>query len=192
MSKNYIILVVVVTIIVVVGGWWYVSSSQRPASIASMKQNNTINNNQNTALGTLTQTDGLAGTWVSAVSGKGIQASGKLVSSKAVTQVTVTGDVQVIIQKVTADTALGTIAYSNLCYDETASVAGGATISKKPQCISVSAKQIELKISGDKISFEGPTATGGTDSFVGTYAGGKVPELSLERVRMAILVERLI
>jgi hypothetical protein len=113
--------------------------------------------------------DSLIGTWVSAVQGKGMQASGKVETSRATTQLNLSGDIVVVIDKVSDNIASGTITYNNLCSTSIVSVPGKTEVSEPPQCIDGNARPVSLQISGNTLKFDSTTATGGDISFVGNY-----------------------
>lgn len=154
MSKNSIIVILIIIIVIVAGVWYFTSSSQQ-ASVAN-----------NNAPAHLPKISDFTGTWVSVEAGKGIQATGEFTLGKTTSQITLSGDVQVVIQKIENNVASGTVAYNNVCYT--------TSTDKQPKCVNISAKPVELQINGDKLTFNGPTSTGGTDSFNGTYADGVV------------------
>ncbi len=116
-------------------------------------------------------TSNFVGTWTSAVPGKGMQASGNFQISGFAGTVTMTGDVTVVIQRVENNIAYGTLAYSNLCTTATVLAPGKAPVVRQPDCISSQPKAIQLQLSGNTMSFAGPTlVAGGTVTFTGTYS----------------------
>ena len=99
------------------------------------------------------------GNWVSAVSGKGMEGSGKIKIGSTTADITVGGDINLTIDKVENGVASGTVTYNNLCYTSTRTTAGKVTVGK-PQCVSGVSKTIELAITGDKMTFGAQTVLG--------------------------------
>jgi hypothetical protein len=116
------------------------------------------------------QASSIIGTWRSTEAGKGMQATGTLVTARASTELTMAGDVQVVIQKVENNVAEGTMTYSNLCTTAVITMTGKSPITEKPQCITITPKPIQVKVAGNAITFDGPSDTGGTVTFTGTFS----------------------
>lgn len=113
----------------------------------------------------------IVGTWTSTTPGKGVEATGSMVTSRATTQLTVSGDIKLVIQKVTNGTATGVISYNNICSKLTITYPGKAPTTQTPQCFNLDNKPVTLQVSGDKVTFDGPSALGGTLSMEGTFSG---------------------
>jgi len=119
-------------------------------------------------------TNGLVGTWVSAVSGKGLQGSGKVVTAHSSTDITAYGDLKLVIQKIENNTAIGTIAYTNLCYTIASSILGKATTTKPPQCTNTGDEPARLQVSGNTISYNGQTVLSANVSLEANYNGDTI------------------
>ena len=121
-------------------------------------------------------TSGLIGKWVSAVSGKGIQATGQLITSNSTSKITLYGDVTIVIDGINGNVATGQLTYTNLCYTSVTTFTGSsaAPIAKPATCLANITKPIKLQISGNSVSFNGTTETGGKESFSGTYSDNSV------------------
>lgn len=165
MSKKSIVSVIIV-IVVVIGVWWYVSSANHLA-VPSASIQSASSTSQSA-------TNSLVGTWVSATSGKGMEASGKLILKNSITQLNMSGDVSLIIDSMQGGVASGTLSYINICTSAVTTVTGKSPVTRSPECITENNKSVELQISGNIISFEGPTDTGGKVTFNGTYSNNSL------------------
>ena len=116
----------------------------------------------------------LVGTWISATAGKGMEGSGTIVLPHSSTKITTSGDVTIVIQKVENGTASGTLSYSHLCTGAVITVTGKSPSTRAPECVSTEAKSIQLKVSGDSLSFTGQAETGADVTFTGTVANDTV------------------
>jgi hypothetical protein len=117
---------------------------------------------------------GLVGTWGSAVAGKGVQGSGKVTVAGTNYQISLDGDVNLIIQKVADGAAIGTIAYNNLCLTIIESAPGKTPVTKPAQCVSSPAVPAKIQINGSTLTFTGKSQLGSDISFTGNFADGKI------------------
>jgi len=116
-----------------------------------------------------TSANGLIGTWVSAVQGKGMQGSGKIAISGTATQITFTGDVNLVVQKVENNTGTGEITFTNLCGSKVTSVPGKPDVIGPAQCISGNSLPAVMRINGNTITYTGKSILGADISLTGTY-----------------------
>ncbi len=123
---------------------------------------------------TPTQASGLVGTWGSAVAGKGVQGSGKVTISGTSYELSLDGDVHLVIQKVTDNAAVGTISYSNLCITTIVSAPGKTPVTKPAQCVSSKAVPAPIKINGSTLTFVGKSELGSDISFSGNFANDSI------------------
>jgi hypothetical protein len=110
---------------------------------------------------------GIVDTWVSSETGKGMQGEGKIVTSRSATEIKISGDVKVVIDKVEDNVASGTIIYNNLCYTPTITMTGKAPVVEAPRCINNDVKPVQLQLDGNKLSFVGQTEIGASIAFSG-------------------------
>jgi hypothetical protein len=116
-----------------------------------------------------TPTNGLAGTWKSSVQGKGIQGSGKMTLNGIIYELSLTGDVSLVIQKVDNNTATGTITFNNACINGTKSAAGKPATAFAPQCEKTFSRPALMQIDGNKISWSGKSDLGADITLTGTF-----------------------
>ncbi len=171
-SKYYLlgalVLIVVIVIIVLSVG------KSKPAEQNSQALNTVNTPEVNAAAATVANpasTNDFVGTWISATQSKGMQGSGKVTTPRTSTEITVTGDVKLVIQKIENNTAIGTLSYSNLCYVIATSISGKAAVAKPAQCTNTGEVAARLKVDGNKISYDGQTALSSDVSFEGTLNG---------------------
>jgi len=127
-----------------------------------------------TSATTPSETSGLVGTWSSAVAGKGVQGSGKVTVSGTNYQISLDGDVHLVIQKIENGAAVGTIAYNNLCLTLVVSAPGKTPVTKPAQCVSSPAVPATIQINGSTLTFSGKSQLGSDISFTGNFADGKI------------------
>jgi hypothetical protein len=117
----------------------------------------------------------LIGTWVSADQGKGLQGTGKFVTTRATTQIDVYSDVNVVIQKVENNVAIGTLTYIDLCTTAIITPTGKTAITEQPRCTKKDSQPVELQIGdNNKLNFKGKNAIGADISFTGSYTNDAV------------------
>jgi hypothetical protein len=116
----------------------------------------------------------LVGTWGSAAAGKGVQGSGEVMISGKSYQLSLHGDVDLVIQKVTDSAAIGTIAYNNLCLTTVVSAPGQTPITKPAQCVSSAAVPATIQINGSTLTFTGKSELGSDISFTGSFENGTI------------------
>ena len=129
----------------------------------------------------------IVGTWTSTTPGKGVEATGSMVTSKANTQLTLSGDIKLVIQKVENGTASGMISYNNICSKLTITYTGQAPVTQTPKCLNLDNKPITLHVSGNKVTFDGPSALGGTLSMEGTFSGDTASGTSVRQGALGTL-----
>jgi hypothetical protein len=122
-------------------------------------------------IGNLTPVRDLRGTWVSSLSGKGLQVYGKFTTGSAITTVYEDGDMELVIDAVTNNIASGKVRYSNLC-------ATGQTVAPKPvgtitipkQCTKDTGyRPLTIRVSGSRLDFGTFVVGGVTTVMQGTY-----------------------
>jgi hypothetical protein len=161
-----IALVAIILIVVLSGG-----KSKSP-EINSQAENS--ENTSATPVTGVTSNSGLIGTWVSAVSGKGLEGSGKVVTAHSTTDITASSDLKLVIQKIENNTAIGTITYTNLCYTIATSILGRPATTKPPQCTNTGDEPARLQVSGNTISYNGETVLSANVSLEATYSGDTI------------------
>ena len=161
-----IVLVVIIVIILL-------SVGKSKSSETNSQAVNGVNTSA-TPVENATSNSGLVGTWVSAVSGKGLQGSGKVVTAHSSTEITASSDLKLVIQKIENNTAIGTIAYTNLCYTIATSILGRAATTKPPQCTNTGDEPARLQVSGNTISYNGQTVLSANVSLEATYSGDTI------------------
>lgn len=114
---------------------------------------------------------GLVGTWTSSVAGKGMQGSGKVELNGITYELSLAGDVSLVINKAEDKTGTGTITFNNVCISGTKSVAGKAATAISPQCAKSLSRPAEMQVDGNKISWSGQSDLGADITLTGTYAG---------------------
>ncbi len=119
-------------------------------------------------------TNGLVGTWGSASPGKGVEGSGKVTISGTSYQISLDGDVHLVIQKIANGAAVGTIAYKNLCLTTVVSAPGKTPVTKPAQCVSAPAVPATIQINGSTLTFTGKSQLGSDISFTGNFVDGKI------------------
>ncbi|MCX6780896.1 MAG: hypothetical protein NT003_02135 [Candidatus Magasanikbacteria bacterium] len=119
----------------------------------------------------LTPARDLRGTWESSLSGKGIQVYGSFTTGPGTTTVYENGDMELIIDSVTNNVAVGKVRYTNLCVT-------GQTVLPKPmpsvkipqKCTADSGyNPITIKVSGSRLDFGTVKVSGATASMQGNF-----------------------
>ena len=124
---------------------------------------------------TAASTNDLVGTWGSAVAGKGVQGSGKVTISGTSYQISLDGDVNLIIQKVANGAAVGTIAYNNLCLTAVVSAPGKTPVTKPAQARkSLPQYLLQSRSISLTLTFTGKSQLGSDISFTGTIGNGTI------------------
>ena len=113
--------------------------------------------------------NGLVGTWVSATQSKGMQGSGKITLRGTVYKIDMTGDVDLVIQKVENNTSTGTITFNNFCLTTTISVPGKPDVIEPAQCLNGNSRPATMQISGNTINYSGKSDLGADINLAGTY-----------------------
>ena len=165
-----ILLVIIAVVAVLLGSAKH--TEQGPAESATVATSTT--STATTSATTSAATDGLVGTWGSAEAGKGVQGSGKVTISGTSYQISLDGDVNLVIQKVENGAAVGTIAYNNLCLTTVVTAPGKAPVTKPAQCVSSPAIPATIQINGSTLTFTGKSQLGSDISFSGNFANGKI------------------
>jgi len=151
-----LIVLIIVVVIILLGNSKSASQQSQATSAANISTASTPNS---------TSTSELIGTWVSAVSGKGMQGLGKITFSGTAYQIGFTGDINLVIEKVENNLGTGTITFSNLCL---------TTDAKPAQCIKTYSQPAVMQISGNTINYTGPTMLGASLSLSGTYTNDSI------------------
>ena len=174
-SKYYLwgaiaLVVVIVIIVLLVGKSKPTEQNLQAANTANVPEVNT-GTVSGVAPSSEPASQGFVGTWVSATQGKGMEGAGKVTTPRTSTEITVTGDVKLVIQKIESGMAIGTLSYSNLCYVIATSISGKAAVAKPAQCTNTGEAAARLKVAGNKISYDGQTALSSDVSFEGNLSG---------------------
>jgi len=121
--------------------------------------------------GNLTPARDLRGTWVSSLSGKGLQVFGKFTTGNAVTTVYEDGDIELIIDTVENNIASGKIRYSRVCaYGQTVAPKPVGTISVPKTCVPDSGYfPTSIRVSGSALDFFKFTSPGASGSMAGSF-----------------------
>ncbi len=125
-------------------------------------------------IGNLTPARDLRGTWISSLSGKGMQLSGQFTTENAVTDVWEDGDIEIKIENVENNIASGTIRYFNACGWGTSTVTipgqGKRVISVPKTCAADTGHQpIEIRVSSSALDFGTVKAGGVTATMQGSF-----------------------
>lgn len=124
-------------------------------------------------IGELTPARDLRGTWKSSLSGKGMQVYGKHTAYGSVTEIYENSDIELIINDVKNNLAIGTIRYTNLCsWGETkVNVAGVEKIINAPKtCVTDTGPQeINIRVSSSALDFGTISLDGVTATMQGTF-----------------------
>ncbi|OGY23451.1 MAG: hypothetical protein A2172_04485 [Candidatus Woykebacteria bacterium RBG_13_40_15] len=121
-------------------------------------------------IGNLTPARDLRGTWTSSIRGKGLQLYGKFATGPGTTTIYEEGDITLIINKVSGNTASGTIRYTNLCSTGSTAVPGYGNITVPKQCTAdTGASPINIRVSSSRLDFGTVSAGGGTFSMQGNF-----------------------
>jgi hypothetical protein len=124
--------------------------------------------------GNLTPARDLRGTWISSLSGKGMQLYGQFTTENSVTDVYEDGDIEIKIESVENNIASGTIRYFNACGRGTSTVTipgeGKRVISVPKTCAADTGHQpIEIRVSSSALDFGTVTAGDITSTMQGTF-----------------------
>jgi len=115
----------------------------------------------------------LRGVWISSLSGKGIQVYGKHTAYGSITDVYENGDIELIINEVKNNIAIGTMRYTNLCsWGETkVTIAGAEKIINVPKtCVADTGQQeINIRISSSALDFGTISLNGVTATMQGSF-----------------------
>ena len=77
---------------------------------------------------------------------------------------------ELIINTVTGNTAVGTVRYTNLCSTGTTEVPGFGTVSVPPQCVSdTGTNAIQIRVSSTHLDFGTTNTNGATFTMQGNY-----------------------
>jgi hypothetical protein len=173
-SLKYYIVGAVVVLIAVVGAIVMVrgnaaSVTSGPQSQTSVGTSNAITPGASDSSASVASP--FVGTWTSATPGKGIEATGKVATPQSSTQITLAGDVTVVVQKVEKDTAYGTISYSKVCLKSVMTATGKAPVTQPPRCIDAWTEPFQAKVLDDTFSYEGSAQMGSTHTIKGKVSG---------------------
>jgi len=121
-------------------------------------------------IGNLTPARDLRGTWTSSIRSKGIQLYGQFTTGPGTTKIYEDGDVELIINTLTGNTASGTMRYTNLCSSGSTTIPGYASVSVPRQCVAdTGAQVIQIRVSGSRLDFGTVSAGGATFSMQGNF-----------------------
>lgn len=124
-------------------------------------------------IGELTPARDLRGIWRSSLSGKGMQVYGKHTVYGSITDIYENGDIELIINDVKDNIAIGTMRYTNLCsWGETkVTVAGAERVINVPKiCIADTGRQeINIRVSSSALDFGTISLDGVTATMQGSF-----------------------
>ena len=141
-----------------------------PAFLKSVEQKLKSIKTAKPPIGNLTPTRDLRGTWTSSIRGKGIQLYGKFATGPGTTTIYEDGDIELIINTVSGNTASGTMRYTNLCSTGSTAVPGYGNITVPKQCVAdTGARAIQIRVSGSRLDFGTVSAGGATFSMQGNF-----------------------
>jgi len=112
----------------------------------------------------------LIGNWNSSTQGKGMQGSGTAALNGITFQLNLSGDVNLVINKVENNAGTGTITFNNVCIGATKLVAGKPAVTEPAKCVKTYSQPAVMQIDGDKITYTGQTELGATVTLTGTFA----------------------
>jgi len=122
------------------------------------------------SIGNLTPARDLRGTWTSSIKGKGLQLYGKFVTGPGTTTIYEEGDITLVINTMSGNTASGTIRYTNLCSTGNTFVPGYGNINVPKQCTAdTGASAIQIRVSSSRLDFGTVSTGGGTFSMQGNF-----------------------
>jgi hypothetical protein len=174
-SKYYLwglgAIVIIIAIVMLSGG-------SKPSVAPSQTESTTnapITNTPSTpATNPASASSGLMGTWVSSVSGKGMQGAGKVTLNGTTDQIAFTGDINLVVTKVENNSGTGTITFSNICLTVTVSTSGKPDVANPTQCLKAYSQAAVMKIDGNNISYTGETVLGANVVLTGTFSGNSM------------------
>ncbi|MDQ7814592.1 MAG: hypothetical protein RDU25_02210 [Patescibacteria group bacterium] len=107
------------------------------------------------SIGKLTPARDLRGTWISSLTGKGVQLYGKFETGNGVTDVYEDGDIELIIEDVEGNTATGQMRLYNVCaYGQSKFPAPVGTISVPKRCFQdVGSGPVSIEVSASNVDF---------------------------------------
>ncbi|MFA6271619.1 MAG: hypothetical protein WC693_00730 [Patescibacteria group bacterium] len=121
----------------------------------------------------LTPARDLRGSWKSSLLGKGLQLYGRHTTDGAITDVYEDGDIELIINDVKDNVAVGTMRYTNLCsWGETTVTIPGAerVISVPKTCVADTGQQeISIRVSSSALDFGTVSVDGVTATMQGSF-----------------------
>jgi hypothetical protein len=121
-------------------------------------------------IGNLTPARDLKGTWTSSIKGKGLQLYGKFVTGSGTTTIYEEGDITLVINTMSGNTASGTIRYTNLCSTGSTAVPGYGNINVPKQCTAdTGANPINIRVSSSRLDFGTVSSSGATFTMQGNY-----------------------
>jgi hypothetical protein len=121
-------------------------------------------------IGNLTPSRDLRGTWVSSLSGKGMQLYGQFSTAGATTEVYENGDIELKIDKVENNVASGQIHYYNVCGYGQTRVPKYGTVSVPKTCFKdLGFKPIQIRVSATSLDFGTTSVSGVTATMQGSY-----------------------
>ena len=113
----------------------------------------------------------LIGTWDSSTPGKGMQGSGKAGLNGITYQLSLAGDVNLVLNQVENNTGTGTITFNNVCVSGTKTLPGKPAVAIKEQCVKTYSQPAVMQIDGNKITYSGQSQLGADITLTGTYTG---------------------
>lgn len=121
-------------------------------------------------IGDLTPSRDLRGTWVSSLSGKGMQLYGQFLTAGATTKVYENGDIELKIDKVENNIASGQIRYYNVCgYGETRVPDYGTVSVPKFRIKDTGFKPVQIRVSATSVDFGTISVGGVTATMQGSF-----------------------
>lgn len=146
------------------------TAESNPALVKTIDQKLNSIKTASPLIGYLTPARDLRGTWTSSIRGKGIQLYGKFATGPGTTTIYEDGDITLIINSMSGNTASGTIRYTGLCSTGSTFVPGYGNITVPKQCVNdTGAQAIQIGVSSSRLDFGTVRANGATFTMQGNF-----------------------
>jgi hypothetical protein len=172
-DKGFSIFALLIALGLIVGGVafvGYVSGKNPPELLKYVEQKLKSIKVPKSLIGNLTPARDLRGTWTSSIKGKGLQLYGKFVTGPGTTTIYEEGDITLVINTVSGNTASGTIRYTNLCSTGSTAVPGYGNITVPKQCVTdTGARPVQIRVSSSRLDFGTISTNGATFTMQGNF-----------------------
>ena len=151
-----IILISLAVVAVSAGAFYMVASKSNAGSGTSQSIWQRLRNitTPKAPIGNISPAANIKGTWTSSIAGKGLQLAGEFDTGPSTTKIYETGDITLIIDNVSGNTASGTIRYTNMCSSGATSIPGYTNFSVPQTCVAdTGASAINIRVSGSRLDF---------------------------------------